>query len=175
MVTRPELPIGVILLLQTWGPPSELVVQMLQLVLTLRGHGSSTCLQCLFFSPEVSWQFCWYWLSGDADKRSAFSRAWNVPRSSAERALCGNVHVFFSPKWHLSTGVGTRFLRKIKQMAKDYIVVWGLWPFERILFKETSRKDPNRKSSFELPSAKGALSSRMVRHLVSLTMNISKF
>lgn len=36
--------------------------------------------------------------SGDADKTSALSRAWTVPRAPAEPVLCGNVHVFFFPK-----------------------------------------------------------------------------
>lgn len=54
---KPQLPITVILLLQTWGPPSEIVVQMLHTCLTLGRHGSALIINSCFLHHKSDGNF----------------------------------------------------------------------------------------------------------------------
>lgn len=97
-----------------------------------------------FFLSKVSCKFCWYWLSGDADKMPAFSRAWTVPRSSTERALCGNVHVFFFPSDTFQQGLVPGFSEKLSRWLKI-----TLWPEGYGLLKESCLKKQTGKTQTE--------------------------
>lgn len=113
------------------------------------------------FSSEVSWQFCWHWLSGDAESHLPFPELELSPSALQNQPRGGMSMVFFPQS--------DQFQQWLVPACSENLSGWlkiSLWPegyglLKEFCLKKQTGKKPNRRSCFELSSVKGAADSGM--------------
>lgn len=129
---------------------------------------------------EVSWRFCWHWLSGDAETCLLVPELKPSP-TLLQNQLCRvmSIFLFLQSNHFQQQSVPAR-----SEKSSSWLNI-SLWPEGYGLFKGSCLKKPNQpnrkkpsRSCFELSPVKGTADSGMVRFFGDascLTMNISTF